>query len=401
MNDIIPRPMYLEHVVSLLNRGMMLFLVGQRRVGKSYILKQLDRWLHENRPQANVLYINKESKAFRHIVDSDSFYDYVADILPKNAENYLLVDEVQDIDEFQDALRSFYAEDLCQVVATGSNAYIFSGELATRLSGRYIEIPVYSLSYPEFLIFNNLEDSNESLMTYLRVGGLPGLRHFDLNNENQVTDYLQGVYNTVIMQDVITRERIRNPRFIESLSVFLADNVGKLVSPGTIAGTMISQGEKISNPVVSSYLEYLCNALIVNEATRYDIHGKRILMQQAKYYFADHGIRNMLADFNVLGSIERILENVVYNHLRAKGFSVRVGVLPESEVDFVATRGAEKLYIQVTYIMEREETRKREIGNLLSIKDNYPKYVVSMDPIGGVVDGVKVIPLREFLTMDL
>lgn len=402
--EIIIRKTYLDHILSHINRGMMIILVGQRRVGKSFMLRQLRQWLQENRPDANVVYVNKELREFSHLTNATELYDYVSPKFTEASDNYLLIDEVQDIEGYEDALRSLHAEERCQVIATGSNAYIFSSELSTRLAGRYIEIPVYSLSYIEFLEFHGLEDSDESLNNYLRVGGLTGLRTYDIKEDISVRDYLQGVYNTIMMRDVITREKIRNVQYIENLSRFIADNDGKLISTNSIVKFMKSQGEKISEAVTSAYIGYLCKALIINPIARYDIHGKKLFEMIFKYYFADHGMRNYLSGFDMRGSIEKVMENVVYLHLLIQGYIVNVGILRAGEVDFVATKGDRTIYVQVTYLLASEETIKREFGNLSAIKDNYPKYVISMDPVGGGLKkypGIHHLRLREFLKMEL
>lgn len=402
--SIIIRNSYLEHITSRLNRGMMLILIGQRRVGKSYMLRMLRDWLEKNRPNSTIVYINKELQSFGDIKTAEDLYAYAASRMSDSNDNYLLIDEVQDIVRYEDALRSFHAEERCQIVATGSNAYIFSSELSTRLAGRYMEIPIYSLSYQEFLDFNNLEDSDKSLLSFLRVGGLPGLCHFDINDEAQVRDYLQGVYNTIMMQDVITREKIRNAPFIENLTHFIADNIGKLISVSKISNFMQSQGEQVSVPLVSSYISYLCKALLMNQVMRYDIHGKKLFEQIFKYYYSDHGLRNLLCGFNILGGIEKIIENVIYNNLLFQGFKVSVGILRAGEIDFVAKKDSVTIYIQATYLLASEETIKREFGNLAAISDNYPKYVVSMDPVSGEFPeypGIRHITLREFLKTNL
>ena len=402
--DIILRKSYLTHILSHLNRGMMIILVGQRRVGKSFMLRQVRGWLNENRPDSTVVYINKELLEFSNITNAKDLYDYVAPKFSEGGGNYLLIDEVQDIVDYENALRSLHAEDRCQIIATGSNAYIFSSELSTRLAGRYIEIPIYSLSYREFLEFHALPDSDESLKDYLRVGGLPGLRMYDINDEIHVRDYLQGVYNTIMMRDIIAREKIRNVPFIENLSRFIADNDGKLISTNSIVKFMKSQGENISETVTSIYIGYLCKSLMINSVTRYDIHGKKLFEMIFKYYFADHGLRNYLCGFNLRNSIEKAMENAVYLHLLIRGYKVNVGILRAGEVDFVATKGDKTLYVQVTYLLASDETIKREFGNLAAIKDNYPKYVVSLDPISGGLNeypGIKHVNLREFLMTDL
>ncbi len=402
--NIIIRQRYLDHIISRLNRDMMIILTGQRRVGKSYMLRQLKEWLETNKPDSNIVYINKELQDFSHITNATELHDIVVAQLPEHGENYLLIDEVQDIAGYEDALRSLYAQKRCQIIATGSNAYIFSSELGTRLAGRYIEIPIYSLSYPEFLEFHNLNDSDDSLRIYLKVGGLPGLCHFDIRDEGQIRDYLQGVYNTILVRDIIARENIRNTPFIENLTSFIADNIGKMISVANISKTMRQRGEKGSDEMVSNYISYLRKALLINQVWRYDVHGKKLFEQNYKYYFSDHGLRNLLCGFNLRGSIEKVIENVIYNHLLIQGFKISVGILRVGEIDFVATRDNTVIYIQATYLLASQDTINREFGNLNDIKDNYPKYVVSMDPVSGDLreyPGIHHMNLREFLNTRL
>ena len=401
---LIDRPIYVDRLVSRLNKGMMIVLIGQRRVGKSFLLRLLKDWIEQNRPQASIAYINKELKDFDEIKNSDSLYAYASERLSIGGENYLLIDEVQDIENYEDALRSLYAEDRCQIVITGSNAYLFSSELSTRLSGRYIEIPVLSLGYEEFLKFHNFKDSDDTLRHFLKVGGLPGLSKFDTFDEAEVRDYLQGVYNTVLMKDIVSRQKIRNISFLGNLTRFLADNIGKLISSNSVSKFMKGKGEKISESSVSDYIRYICDALIAKEVQRYDIHGKKLFESIGKYYFADHGLRNLLCGFNLLGSIEKVMENVVYNHLLIHGWDVTVGILKAGEIDFVAERGGDRKYIQVTYMLSSDETVEREFGNLAAIKDNYPKIVVSMDPFGGEFPqypGIRHYSLRTFLQSEM
>lgn len=402
--ELIPRPQYTEKIADLINRGMMLILIGQRRVGKSKVLELFKDWLNLNRPEANVVYINKEYQEFRDIETARQLYDYTAARLPKGGDNYLLIDEVQDIENYENALRSFHAENLCQVIATGSNAYIFSSELGTRLSGRYIEIPIYNLSYLEFLQFHNMEDSDESLMHYLIMGGLPGLQSFKPEEKSQINDYFEGVYNTVLVKDIVSREKVRNVTQLENIIRFVADNIGKPASVTNVVRYMTSKNEKISDETVSNYLKYLQDAFLAIPVKRFDIHGKMLLESNNKYYFSDHGIRNYLCGYDMRGSIEKIMENVVWNHLRRQGFEVTVGILRAGEIDFVATKADKRIYVQVTYLLASDATVKREFGNLLAIKDNYPKIVVSLDPVeGGFSEypGIEHINLRNFLKTTL
>ncbi len=402
--ELIARPQYIEKLAGLINRGMMLILVGQRRVGKSKVLELFRDWLKANRSEANVVYINKELQEFSDIATAKQLYDYAIARLPEGAENYLLIDEIQDVANYENALRSLHAEARCQVIATGSNAYIFSSELGTHLSGRYIEIKVYNLSYGEFLQFLNMEDSDEALMQYLRIGGLPGLHAFKPEEHSQINDYFEGVYNTILVKDIVRREKIRNVSQLENVVRFVADNVGKPTSISNIARYMTSKGEKISEETVSNYLKYLRDAFLAIPIERFDIHGKLLLESNNKHYFSDHGIRNYLCGFNIRGSIEKIMENVVWNHLRRQGFEVKVGVLRAGEIDFVATKAERRIYIQVAYLLASDETVRREFGNLAAIKDNYPKYVVSLDPVGGEFSdypGIGHVGLRDFLKMEL
>lgn len=402
--ELIPRPHYIEKIAGLINRGMMLILVGQRRVGKSKVLELFKEWLKQNRQEANIVYINKEFQEFRDIATAEQLYDYVISRMPEGGENYLLIDEVQDVENYENALRSLHAENRCQVIATGSNAYIFSSELGTRLAGRYIEIKIYNLSYLEFLRFHNMEDSERALMHYLIMGGLPGLLAFKPEEKSQINDYLEGAYNTVLVKDIVSREKVRNVTQLENVINYVADNIGKPLSVANIVRFLTSKGEKISDETVSNYLKYLRDSFLALPVKRFDIRGKLLLETNNKHYFSDHGIRNHLCGPDIRGSIEKVMENVVWNHLRRHGFDVTVGILRAGEIDFVATRAEQRIYVQVTYLLASDDTVKREFGNLAAIQDNYPKYVVSMDPLcGGFGEypGIRHINLRDFLKTNL
>ena len=402
--ELFPRPQYTEKIADLINRGMMLILVGQRRVGKSKVLELFKAWLNQNRPKANVVYINKEYQVFRDIATAEQLYDYAVARLPEGGDNYLLIDEVQDIENYENALRSFHAENRCQVIATGSNAFIFSSELGTRLSGRYIEIKIYNLSYLEFLQFHNMKDSDEALMHYLIMGGLPGLLAFKPEEKSQINDYFEGVFNTIFVKDIVSREKIRNVTQLENVIRFVADNIGKPISITNIVRYITSKGEKISDETASNYLKYLRDAFLAIPIKRFDIHGKKLLESNNKHYFSDHGVRNYLCGSDIRGSIEKIMENVVWNHLRRQGYNVSVGILRAGEIDFVATKADKRIYIQVTYLLASDDTIKREFGNLAAIKDNYPKLVVSLDPVSGGFSeypGIEHVNLRDFLKSDL
>lgn len=399
---IIERPIYLNRITRQLGRGMMLVLVGQRRVGKSFMLRSLVRWLKEHHQDANVLFIDKDFGNFDFIKTGADLYAHVVRELPEGADNYLLIDEIQDIEGYETALRSLYAEERCQIVVTGSNAYMFSSEIATKFSGRYIEIPVYSLGYGEFLVFHQLQDTRDSLLRYLEFGGMPGLANYRFDEVPEIKAYLQGIYNTVVLKDIIAREQIRNVRFLENLIRFLADNAGQLVSVNSIVKYLKSQGSAVTNDLASKYLKAINDAFIVDSVARYDIHGKRLFELIEKYYFSDHGMRNSIANEmpDIFGSIEKIMENVVRHHLLIQGYEVYVGVLPSGEIDFVARKGNQTVYFQVCYRLSGPDTISREFGNLQAVRDDYPKYVVSMEDIAGQLKeypGIRHIHLRDFL----
>lgn len=397
--EIINRKQYINRVLDYLGKGLILVLTGQRRVGKSCVLQCVARQITEGDNSANVIYINKEYTEFNGLKTDADLNEYVEARLKADVRNYLFVDEVQDIDGFENTLRSLQAKNSCEIVITGSNAKMLSGELATYLSGRHIEIHIQSLSYREFQTFHKLQDSDDTLLKYLTWGGLPQLAHIGLGNRQMLTDYLGDIYNTVIMKDVISRESIRNVRFLTDLVRFVADNIGKNISANSIRKFMLSQNLNISPTLTSNYLSYLANAYIINQARRFDIHGKRMFETNEKYYFEDIGLRNALVGANIRTDIEKLLENVVYLHLRGRGYTVSVGQLQNGKVDFVAERGGERLYIQVCYLLATQDTIDREFGNLRRIKDDYPKKVVCMDHLAaeGNYGGIECVHVRDFL----
>jgi hypothetical protein len=381
---------------------MMIALTGQRRVGKSFVLRELAETIREMFPEANIVYINKEKRAFNSIKDDADLSAYVAERLPEGGQNFLLIDEVQDIKGFEHTLRSLNADEECQIVVTGSNAKMLSSELSTYLGGRYIDIHIQSLSYREFLDFHQLEDSAASLDRYLRFGGLPHLYRIGLDNEDLVWEYVQNIYNTIVLKDVVQREGLRNVTLFENLMAYVSDNAGQLVSATSLSKYLKAQRIELTPLSAVNYLKAAANAYIVNKVPRYDIHGKRLLETNDKYYFEDLGLRNLLAGDNRTNDIEKVMENAVYLHLKNLGFKVTVGALANGEIDFVAEKTGRTAYVQVAYLLADEVTVNREFGNLMRIQNNYPKYVVSMDPISRPQDfkGITHIPLRTFLQME-
>ena len=373
--------------------------MGPRRVGKSYILKDfIER--HSQEEDINVIYVDKEKKAFKNIKTKDDLDNYIESFYLPGKHNCILVDEVQQIERFEESICIWYTEDNTDVIITGSNSKMLSGDFSTLLAGRYVEIRVHPLTYPEFLEFHGLEDSDDSLMIYLNYGGLPGLRQIGLDSDEHVWAYLSSVFNTIMLKDIIERHDIRNVPFLNNLIAFYADTTGKLTSANSISKYVKSQGKNISSNLVLLYRSFYQEAYLLNAVSRYDIHGKRILESNEKIYWDDLGLRNLKAEGGIDSYIEKVIENAVYKHLCFLGYKVQVGVLGASEVDFVCTKPDKTAYVQVTYLMGDQSTRNREFGPLEKIRDNHPKYVISATPLLTSRDenGIKHISLREFLT---
>lgn len=392
---------YLKLIERYLGKDCIIVLVGQRRVGKSYMLKML-RSIKELDETNNIIYIDKEKEQFDFIRTYLDLNDYVKSKYVAGKMNYLLIDEIQDIDQFERSVRSFCSEPDIEVIITGSNAKMLSGELSTLIGGRYKEIYIQSLSYMEFLQFHHLTDSDDTMALYIQYGGLPGLVKIGLDEED-VREYQKDIYNTVLLKDVILRNRIRNVVFLENLAHFLADNVGKIISANSIAKYMKSQGQSITSTTIIEYIKFLEEAYILHKVNRYDIHGKKLFDSNDKFYFEDHGIRNALVGGSREGDIEKVIENIIYQHLIRLGYEVTIGQLQAGEIDFVCTKSTgDRIYVQASYIIADNATRDREFGNLRSIKDNYPKYVISMTPMVKKNDdnGIIHLGLRTFLTSD-
>lgn len=395
---VISRKDYAERIDAWLGKEQIIVLVGQRRVGKSFVMKDFVA-RHQNEASANIIYIDKEKKTFNFIQNHEQLNTYIDEHFKINCHNYILIDEVQDIEEWERSVRSYRTEDNTDIIITGSNSKMLSGELSTLLSGRYEEIHIQSLSYNEFIEFHNLMDSDETLWQFLNYGGLPGLRNIGLDNENMVNDYFSGVFNTIMLKDVIERHTIRNIPFLNNLISFMADTTGKLHSANSIAKFMKSNGLDVSTNIVLNYLSFFHEAYLTYAVGRYDIHGKKLLESNDKCYFGDVGLRNFIVGGERTNDIEKVLETVVFNHLLRLGYTVKVGQLRAGEIDFVCTKAGKKAYVQVAYIITNENTRLREFGNLRLIPDNYPKYVISASPLLKKSDdeGVTHIHIREFL----
>ena len=392
------RQAYIDKIEKYLGKETIIVLVGQRRVGKSYMMKTV-RDQKASNPDNNIIYIDKEKREFDSIRNYQDLNQYIDEHFVASKHNYILIDEIQDITEFERSIRSFRTEPNTDIIITGSNAKMLSNELSTLIGGRYKEIYIQSLSYEEFLVFHQLPDNDDSLAKYIQYGGLPGLAKIGLE-EDDAREYQMDIFHTVLLKNVIMRNQIRNVPFLENLVRFLADNTGKLISANSIAKYMKSQGESITSTVIINYISFLCEAYILHKVNRFDIHGKRIFETNDKFYFEDNGIRNALAGGTREGDIEKVIENIIYQHLIRLGYQVYVGQLQTGEIDFVCTKpDGQRIYVQASYIIADMATREREFGNLRAINDNYPKYVISMTPLLTRNDdnGITHLHLRKFL----
>lgn len=375
-------------------------MIGHRRVGKSFILFQLIELIKNEDKNANIIYINKEDIEFVDIVSYRELHEYISKRLASDRKNYIFIDEIQEIADFKVTIRSLALDDNNDIYITGSNSELFSSDLANELGGRYVEFRIYSLSYLEFLNFHKLSNDDNSLEKYFHFGGLPYLIHLPLE-EPIVMEYISSVYSTIILRDVVERKKIRNTAFLEQLIRFLANNVGSLFSSNSISDFLKSQQVKISPNQVSEYADSLAEAFVVHRIGRYDIVGKKLFERGEKYFFENMGIRNAIAGYKPQDRAKR-LENIVCNHLLFCGYNVKVGTLSTEEIDFVCTRGGETLYVQVAIELSSPETIAREFGNLLKIKDNYPKIVVSGErSFENSYEGVEHIYIRDFLSSTL
>lgn len=395
--EIIERQEYIDKITKWFGKGLAIVLTGQRRVGKSCVLMSLRERLSEN---SNVIYIDKEQRQFDSILTYHDLNEYIDAHLVEGKHNYIMVDEVQDIVEFERTLRSYYNEPNTEIIVTGSNAKMLSSELSTLIGGRYVEIYIQPLSYLEFLTFHNLTDSDPiALERYIEYGGMPGLAQIGLDHESAFK-YLTSIYETTLLKDVIMRNQIRNVDFLARLVQFMADNEGKLISATNISKYLKSQGESLSPSVIINYQKMLCESYMLHKVSRYDIHGKRLFESNEKFYFEDQGVRNAIAGGSRDQDIEKVIEGVIYQHLVRLGYKVNIGQLQAGEIDFVCSKPeGNRVYVQASYIIADESTREREFGTLCKINDNYPKYVISMTPLVTKRDnnGITHLSLRQFL----
>jgi len=394
------RERYLAAIESFIDQPVVKVLKGMRRVGKSVIMRLLiERLIDKGVPDTNILYINKESLQFDAVKNYHDLYRYVVDYFNAAAtgRKYILIDEIQEIEEWERAVASFLADRMGDVIITGSNASLLSSELATLISGRYVEIPVYPLTFREFLTFRNdkkdkagkeiqIETPPQAVTAaymetefknYLRYGGLPGIHQLPSNDE-VLFSYLNAILNTVLYKDVITRHKIRDASIFDRLVSYLFDNIGNITTAKKIADYFKSQRIRTSVDTILNYINYIETSLLIDKVPRYDIKGKRRLEFFDKVFLNDIGLRHGLIGYREK-DINGLLENIVFKELQVRGYNISIGVINQREIDFIAEKQNDKKYIQVCYNLGSEAVIEREFGNLEKIKDNYEKMVISMD----------------------
>jgi uncharacterized protein len=396
---LIRREKYISKIHPFIRKDIIKVLIGSRRVGKTYILYQLIEEIKKNDAKANIIYISKEEYEFKSITNDEQLFQFVIQHSFPEKNNYLFIDEVQEIEKFELALRQLLLKKY-DIYCTGSNARMLSSDLATHLSGRYIEIPVFSLSYYEFLEFHKLENNKNTLLKYIKYGGLPYLINLSLQDEI-IYGYLKNIYNTIILKDIVSRYSIRDVDFLDRLTEYISDSLGSLVSSKKITEFLKSQRISLSINTVLNYLTYLSNSYFIDKVQRYDIQGKKIFEINDKYYFRDLGLKHSIIPYKP-NDINKVLENMVYNKLLCDGYKVNVGKFGDKEIDFVAKRNGEVLYVQVAYLLSDEKVFEREFGKLLGINDNYRKIVVSADDYAqGNYKGIEHENILVFLNKSL
>lgn len=399
---MIVRPRYLENIKPFINKPQIKILTGIRRSGKSTVLRLLKEELLVNGvKKEHIITLNFESFAYSELAEAPQLYLFIKNEIRTQHKYYLLLDEIQEVKNWEKAVNSFLVDFEVDIYLTGSNSHLLSSELATYLAGRYVEIPVYTLSYKEFLDFRShyfpeQENTKNLFLHYLRMGGFPVIHTLDYTEESAYK-VIYDIYSSVILRDTVQRYKIRDVELLERVIKYAFDNIGNTFSGKNVADYFKSQQRKVEVNTVYNYLNALEGAFILYRVPRFDIKGKEILKTQEKFYVSDISIV-----YATMGNGDRmisgILENIVFLELKRRGYTVYVGKLDQTEIDFVAEKHGNKIYIQVCYKLENEQTVNREFGNLLSINDQFPKYVVTMDEFWrDSIEGVKHFYITEFL----
>lgn len=407
MSNLIDRPEYLTQLIQNKDVDLVKIVTGIRRCGKSSLLDLFHQYLSTNNvPDANIIHMNLESLRYRNLTDYLSFYDYVSALIPATGKTYLIFDELQVVEHWEKAVESFRLDFDVDIYITGSNAYLLSTEFSTLLSGRYVEIRMLPLSFKEFLTFYEFETAitmEEKFQKYLQFGGMPILKEYHFN-EPRSNQALEGIYSTVVLRDILQRNNHVDQNMLHKIMLFLCSNIGSITSPNSIGNVLSNEGDiqqfkgkNVAGKTVDKYTSMLRSAFIFYSVGRYDVKGKQLLKTLGKHYIIDMGFRNMLLGYRDADR-GHIIENIVFLELLRRDYRVYIGKVGETEVDFVAEKPNDKLYIQVTESMQSPETRERELRPLRIIQDNYEKIVLSMDrDFITSYEGIKSLNLIDWL----
>lgn len=407
MKELVDRPEYLNQLILNKDIDLVKIVSGIRRAGKSSILDLFHQHLLDTGiPEANIIHMNLESLRYRDLTDYLTFYDYVSERISHNGRTYLIFDELQTVEHWEKAIESFRIDFDVDIYITGSNAYLLSSEFSTLLAGRYIEIRVLPLSFKEFLTFYEFNPEisiEEKFQKYLQLGGMPVLKEFQFNVSG-INQALEGIYSTIVLRDVLQRNPQINQNTLHKVMLFLSSNIGSITSPNKIGNVLSAEGDikktkekNIAGKTVERYISMLQNAFIIYSINRYDIKGKQLLKTLGKNYLVDMGFRNLLLGYRDADR-GHIIENIVFLELLRRHYRVYIGKVGENEIDFIAEKPKEKIYIQVTESMQSPETRQRELRPLQMIPDNYEKIILSMDrSFITSYDGIKSINLIDWL----
>ncbi len=398
-DKMLKRELYLKKIRDFYDSNLIKILVGIRRGGKSVILEQIIEEIKDKDvDKEHIIYINFEYIEFEELTDYKILNKYIKEKITDDSKYYLFFDEIQNVENFEKVINSLRASQNVSIFITGSNSRLLSEELSTVLSGRYVSFKINPLSYKEVLELLEVKDSNEEIFeNFMKWGSLPN--RFEFKNENAIKNYLYGVFDSIILRDVVERLKIRDTALFNLILQYIIDTIGREFSAENIINFLKNEGRDVSTLTIYSYLDALCKALLIRKVFRYDVHGKAVLKTLNKYYVTDLGIAQIKNNKTEVDKSYAI-ENIVYNELIIKGYDVYTGKTKKGEIDFVATKPDKKIYIQVAFSIPNEETKNREFGAFNEIKDNYPKYVISLDKLKYEYNGIKHINLINFLLND-
>lgn len=396
---MLKREKYLNQLIESKDLNLIKVITGVRRSGKSTLLLQYKEYLiSQGVQEKNIIYMNFESADWYQIKNYEDLYNYIKNNISES-KNYILLDEVQNVEKWEKAVNSLLVDIDCDIYITGSNAYLLSSELTTLLAGRVLTIKIYPFSFKEFLKeypFSNNEDKYEKFDKYLKYGGMPMLVNMR-DNENLMINYLNDIKEVVLKKDVINRNNIKDIVFLDNLIKYMASCIGNLTNPSAISDFMKKSGSNITNETVDLYLKMLENAYFIYRVPRYELKGKQLLKTQGKYYFVDNGLKNIISGFSSYDTGSSY-ENLIYIELLRRGYEVYIGKYNDIEIDFIAMKPNERIYYQVTRSMLDENVERREKNSLLAVKDNYKKVILTMDNVKNKqIDGIEVINIIDFL----